>query len=371
VSGPTVAELLARIADGRTDLVQDAVAAGLASTALGRDGVPLIAWCAYYGDVAAVRLLVDRGGSLAALGPNLGLADAAFHGHWRLCEFLLEHGADPNHADPDTGETALHAALTKPNRPAYELVVRVLLAAGADPGRATRPGAPTGAFMRDCRTRAETPLHRAAAFGSVETIRLLLAAGAAADVRDAHGESPLAWASWHTRPDAVLRALCYGEHRIAPDRDSTFDHGNGTGAMERALLGTPRGPRGGDGRLRALRLAIPLLHVSSAEAAERFYCGKLGFSTIEANRADPERADPCYLALVRDGVALHLSSFPGDGVPGGVAHMLVADVDALYEELRSRDVVVDVAPVDQTWGTREMYVKDADRNCLRFVNDYR
>ena len=32
--------------------------------------------------------------------------------------------------------------------------------------------------MRDCRTKGETPLHRAAAFGGEETIDLLLAAGA-------------------------------------------------------------------------------------------------------------------------------------------------------------------------------------------------
>ena len=28
--------------------------------------------------------------------------------------------------------------------------------------RATKPGAETGSYMRDCRTKAETPLHRAA-----------------------------------------------------------------------------------------------------------------------------------------------------------------------------------------------------------------
>jgi uncharacterized protein len=114
-----------------------------------------------------------------------------------------------------------------------------LLAAGADPNLATKPNVETGAFMRDCRTKGETPLHRAAAFASELTIQRLLDAGARVDASDANGESPLAWASWHTRPDPILRQLCYGDHYIRPDRDSTFDHGTGWGFMERDLLGVP------------------------------------------------------------------------------------------------------------------------------------
>jgi hypothetical protein len=54
-----------------------------------------------------------------------------------------------------------------------------------------------------------------------------------------NGDSPLSWASWHTRPDSILRLLCYGEHYIRPDRDSSFDHGTGWEVMERDLLGRP------------------------------------------------------------------------------------------------------------------------------------
>ena len=129
---------------------------------------------AYYGDVSAIRFLLDRGESLSSLGENHGLHGAAFHGHWQLCEFLLEQGADVNRATEDTGETPLHAALCTARRSAHDLVLRVLLARGADPHRVTKPGATTGAFMRDCRTKGETPLHRAAAFGSEDTIDLLL-----------------------------------------------------------------------------------------------------------------------------------------------------------------------------------------------------
>src|SRR5688572_33001759 len=139
--------MLTRIANGRTDLVFDHVAAGNPANAVA-DGVSLIRWCAYYGDVSAIRFLLAHGESLDSLG-DYALNAAAFHGHWRLCEFLVEHGADVNAALPDTGETPLHAALCTADRVAHDLVLRVLLAHGADPNRATKPGVETGGFMRD------------------------------------------------------------------------------------------------------------------------------------------------------------------------------------------------------------------------------
>jgi hypothetical protein len=71
-----------------------------------------------------------------------------------------------------------------------------------------------------------------------------------------------------------------------------------------------------------LKLAIPLLHVSSALEAEDFYCSRLGFRRRFAYRVDETKADPCFLGLSRDGVWLHVSSFSGDGVSGGVASFL-------------------------------------------------
>ncbi|PYS76197.1 MAG: hypothetical protein DMF66_16015 [Acidobacteria bacterium] len=116
------------------------------------------------------------------------------------------------------------------------------------------------------------------------------------------------------------------------------------------------------------RLAIPVLHVSSSAAAEEFYCDRLGFSRQFAHRLDEAEPDPCYMGLTRDGVRLHASSFPGDGVSGGVVFLLVEDVDALHEELVAKGVPIDTGPIDQTWGKREMYVKDADGNSIRFIH---
>ena len=230
--------LLERIADGRTDLVFEWLARGRDASATSR-ATPLIAWCAYHGDVSALRKLLEHGEQLSSLGDDLGLNGAAFHGHWQLCQFLLERGAGVDCASPDTGETPLHAALCKANRPVYDHVVAVLLAAGAKTDRATRPGAETGAFMRDCRTRGETALHRAAAFGSARSIKLLLDAGADRQARDAHGDTPLSWASWHLRPAEILRLLCYGDYAIHPANASTYDHGLGWSQMDPHGLGKP------------------------------------------------------------------------------------------------------------------------------------
>ena len=220
--------MFTRIANGRTDLILDVLASGKPAHSVDPAGVSLIAWCAYYGDVSAIRFLLANGEVLGSLGAT-ALNEAAFHGHWRLCEFLIESGADVNGALPDTGETPLHAALCTADRSAHDLVLGLLLARGADPNRTTKPGVETGGFMRDCRTRGETPLHRAAAFGTEHTIDLLLAAGARVDVKDMNGDSPLTWGSWYARPDAILRKLCYDGFAIHPQRRS----------MKANLLGEP------------------------------------------------------------------------------------------------------------------------------------
>jgi uncharacterized protein len=221
---------LEEIVDGRTDAVFEYVAEGNSANSSDKDGVSLVQWCAYYGDVSAIKFLLANGATLASLGDDLGLTGACFHGQWRLCEFLIERGADVNRPAADTGETPLHSALCTTNRLKYNLVLKVLLAHGANPNCATKNDVETGAFMRDCRTKGETPLHRAAAFGDEEAIQMLLDAGAVIDAKDMNGESPLSWASWHLRPAPILRKLCYGNNRIHPQY----------AGMEANLLGKPR-----------------------------------------------------------------------------------------------------------------------------------
>ncbi len=113
--------------------------------------------------------------------------------------------------------------------------------------------------------------------------------------------------------------------------------------------------------------AIPVLHVSDAAVAEAFYCGMLGFELQFAYRVDEALANPCYMGLCRDRCVIHVSSFSGDAVAGGVVYLMVEDVDGVFGELRGKGVTVALEPTDQSWGNREMYVKDADGNTIRFV----
>jgi ankyrin repeat protein len=222
--------LLDKIVDGRTDAVFEYLVEGHSANATDKDGVSLVRWCAYYGDVSAIKFLLANGATLDSLGDNLGLIDACFHGHWRLCQFLIERGADVNRPLAETGETPLHSALCTTDRLPYNLVLRVLLAHGANPNCATQNDVETGGFMRDCRTKGETPLHRAAAFGDEEAIQMLLDAGAVIEAKDMNGETPLSWASWYTRPAPILRMLCYGNFRIHPQ----------FAGMKSNLLGKPK-----------------------------------------------------------------------------------------------------------------------------------
>jgi catechol 2,3-dioxygenase-like lactoylglutathione lyase family enzyme len=74
------------------------------------------------------------------------------------------------------------------------------------------------------------------------------------------------------------------------------------------------------------------------------------------------------MGLTRDEVSLHVSSFSGDGVSGGVVFLVVKDVDELHEELKAKGIAIELEPTDQSWGNREMYINDPDGNSIRFVH---
>jgi uncharacterized glyoxalase superfamily protein PhnB len=119
-----------------------------------------------------------------------------------------------------------------------------------------------------------------------------------------------------------------------------------------------------------IKVAIPLLHVSNPIAALQFYCTKLGFRPEFALDQDGSGSltGPSYMGFSRDEVWIHLSSFPGDGVAGGVVNLVVDDLDALRAEFVEKGLAIDSGPMNQTWGRREIHVKDADGNCIRFVS---
>lgn len=233
-------KILDHITRGRTDLVFELLKLPDWQTVLREGQYKPLQWFVYYNDVTALKAVLDAGGDLSSIDLNTELGHASFFGHWKVCDFLIKNGADVNSFVKETGETPLHNSLAKAGRPYFYYVVRLLVEHGADVNAKTIPGKETGAFMRDVRTKGETPLHRAAAYADEKIIQFLLDNGANPEARDANGDSPLTWASEHLRSGAILALLTFGEHRIGENSrvSITSDHGAGWGnGMERKFVG--------------------------------------------------------------------------------------------------------------------------------------
>ncbi|MFF2776219.1 ankyrin repeat domain-containing protein [Streptomyces sp. NPDC058052] len=125
------------------------------------------------------------------------LFDAITSGDEDAVVRALRAGADPE--STDDGETALYRAAVA-GEPA---IVRLLLAAGADPARASGPGA------------GDLPLCGAACGGAAGTVRALLAAGAPPDQEEEFGFTALAWAVRLGHAETVRVLL---DHGADPDR---------------------------------------------------------------------------------------------------------------------------------------------------------
>ena len=124
--------------------------------------------------------------------------------------WLLDKGEDANFSFTDTGENALHYTISKTSEMADRAeIVKVLIAAGTDVNKKTLVGKPTLCFMRDVYLKGEAPLHRAAAYGNITIIKVLLNAGAVPSMKDANGDTPISWGSWHLRDSDILRLLVY------------------------------------------------------------------------------------------------------------------------------------------------------------------
>lgn len=233
-------KILELISRGRTDYIFHLIRLPNWKKLLHQGPIKLLQWLVYYNDTTALRAVLESGGNLESINLNEELGNAAFFGHWKVCDFLINQGADVNAKIDKTNETPLHNALAKAGRPYYIYVVKLLVEKGADVNTKTIPGLETGAFMRDVKTKGETPLHRAAAYANEETIKYLINNGAKKDTKDANGDSPISWASEHLRPGSILSLLAFDNHRIGEGHvtKNTSDHGQGWGnGMDWNLLG--------------------------------------------------------------------------------------------------------------------------------------
>ena len=168
------------------------------------DGISPLAYAAYWGDAESAQLLlearaeahrVDEAGWTALLW-------VALHGHAACVQLLCAHGASTNLTKPN-GFSALHLAA----QGGHEECVHSLLAASASVDAVSV-------------SEGHTPLMRAARYGRLGCIRMLLGARAAAALTDTLGRTATEHATrWgHGACAAVLRA-----------------HGGGPEQMERCV----------------------------------------------------------------------------------------------------------------------------------------
>ena len=121
---------------------------------------------------------------------------------------------------------------------------------------------------------------------------------------------------------------------------------------------------------------IPTIRCRRMQTSIAFYTNVLDFDCVE-HGGD---SDPSCSVLMRGGSLLLLSSHGGDGTFGQAIVVVTDNVDALFHKFRARglktpgnpDAPAEVheGPIDQSWGTRELYVNDPDGNTLRFVEGF-
>jgi len=203
-------ELVSASQEGDLERVKQLVESGADVNSVGDHGMgPLLNFTP-----AVTEYLLSKGADpnrQTNEGGHAVLLGIAYFNNLECVRLLLQAGADPNVVVPETGENALHSCLIGlgQNVSAADRheVAKLLVEHGTNPNQRTIPGIPSLAFWRDVRTRGETPLHRAAAYASEETVKLLLESGADKSIRDANGDSPQSWASWHWRPKQLIDML--------------------------------------------------------------------------------------------------------------------------------------------------------------------
>lgn len=192
--------------NGHADIVRLLLQHGARPTKADKHGWSPLHRAAQGGSAEVVRLLLEAGAAPddAACG-HTPLHIAADEGHVEVVRELLaayrQGQASLDQLDEKTclggGETVLHKAakrhhgLRHERGRAFNEIVALLLAAGANPNSLDHD--------------ARTPLFQAVAYGGVRTVKFLLEAGAAVDVADKLGWTPLNWACTH--PSASTAAI--------------------------------------------------------------------------------------------------------------------------------------------------------------------
>jgi catechol 2,3-dioxygenase-like lactoylglutathione lyase family enzyme len=105
----------------------------------------------------------------------------------------------------------------------------------------------------------------------------------------------------------------------------------------------------------------PTIPVADIQRALAFYCDVLGFTVSLTN------GDPVSFAVIRQGGAqLHLAAQP-DKAGSSHAHILVDDLDGVYQRLLRACATVRQSPQVQEWGLRDIVIADPDGNTFEIA----
>jgi ankyrin repeat protein len=134
-------------------------------------------WAAYRGDLPMVKALLAGGADINAEGMiGTPLEQAAWKDCYETCQYLLDHGANPNYVSHFDTYTALHWASSTEQSDAR--LVSLLLSHGANPN--IGGGESVDAFL----SVDQTPLMLARRRGETPIVKALLAAGATNETPD-------------------------------------------------------------------------------------------------------------------------------------------------------------------------------------------
>jgi catechol 2,3-dioxygenase-like lactoylglutathione lyase family enzyme len=112
-----------------------------------------------------------------------------------------------------------------------------------------------------------------------------------------------------------------------------------------------------------LSSCVPTLRVKDAAKSCEFYCGVLGFQKNWEHRFGP--GYPVFVSVGRGPTTLFLTEHPECSF-GALLYFYVRAVDPLSTEFKKNGAVLELGPVDQPWGVREIHLRDPDGNKLRF-----
>ncbi|XP_063044978.1 putative palmitoyltransferase ZDHHC13 [Engraulis encrasicolus] len=195
---------------GILDRCKELIEAGYDVTQPDKENVTLLHWAAINNRLELVKYFISKGSAIDQLGGDLNstpLHWAIRQGHLAMVIQLMRYGADPNLADGE-GYRGLHLAVLFQHMP----IAAYLMAKGQEVDLMDQNGQtslmlaaqkiigpePTN-FLIKCnasvnavdKVKRNSPLHCAVLAGNVDSVHILLEAGASVDMENGDGDTPI------------------------------------------------------------------------------------------------------------------------------------------------------------------------------------